>query len=179
MFEYEFKPEGGCTLIFKYDGETRHVDFPSKTQDDKLILFIKKHNDSQPMTNLTSIHIPEGIIELGDECFKNAGLKYINFPKSLKKIGTACFSGCSELEGDLIIPFTIQHIAPYAFQNCGSINGYICYPSDACILIGSKQIETQFLGVENGLFMKRVDDVSDDEKFGVICRRYVMMCIKD
>lgn len=48
---------------------------------------------------LTSIELPEGIVEIGESAFRGCGaIKEINIPSSVTKIGEIAFAGCSALK---------------------------------------------------------------------------------
>lgn len=69
---------------------------------------------------LTSIDLPEGLIEIGEKTFKRChNLSNIQFPSTLRKIGASAFEGCDSLT-TLTIPASMEEIGAGAFF----INGY-------------------------------------------------------
>ena len=68
-------------------------------------------------SRLREIELPEGIIEIGDNCFENCtALKKINIKEGLKRIGINAFahSGLEEVK----LPESIIEIGNGAFNNC-------------------------------------------------------------
>lgn len=69
---------------------------------------------------LTSIDLPEGLIEIGEKTFEHCdNLSNIQFPSTLRKIGASAFEGCDSLT-TLTIPASMEEIGAGAFF----INGY-------------------------------------------------------
>ena len=79
--------------------------------------------------------IPNSVIEIGttlnDDYFDVPGEYFSTFAncfdhlvlsESLDSIGTACFSYCSRLHGELVIPHSVRGIKPRAFINCSGFN---------------------------------------------------------
>lgn len=64
--------------------------------------------------------IPEGVIEIGDMAFQDAGLESIVLPKSLKKIGERAFMD-NEVK-DIYIPEGIEQIDREAFLRCRMVS---------------------------------------------------------
>lgn len=67
--------------------------------------------------NLTDVTLPEGLTSLGDESFRYAGFKRIDFPQSLTSIGQRCFVGCENL-ASVRWPEAITHIPAGCFFGC-------------------------------------------------------------
>lgn len=66
---------------------------------------------------VSSIVVPSGTVEIGDYLFYgNRQLKSITFPSTLEVIGRSAFEE-SNLDGNIVIPATINKILPYAFCN--------------------------------------------------------------
>ncbi len=69
---------------------------------------------------LTSINLPEGLIEIDDAAFKNcSNLEDISFPESLNKIGDSAFQYCSKLKS--INLHEGMTIGGRAFNGCESL----------------------------------------------------------
>ena len=70
---------------------------------------------------LKGIELPEGIIEIGDNCFENCeALKKIDIKEGLKKIGENSFAGSGVEEVKL--PESITEIGYGAFNNCKDLS---------------------------------------------------------
>ena len=61
--------------------------------------------------------LPESIVKIEKNAFKNCGLKELKLPSKLTTIGNAAFSGNTNLE-ELVLPSGIEEIGEKAFQNC-------------------------------------------------------------
>lgn len=70
-------------------------------------------------THVKEITIPEGIVELSEECFSYSGVMTINLPNSLKRIGKNAFMGCSMRSINL--PDSLVEIGEGAFSHCISL----------------------------------------------------------
>lgn len=72
-------------------------------------------------SNLTSVTIPEGIIEIGGSAFQNCtALNEINVPNGVISIKQLAFDGCSNLK-TVTLPNSLTEIAQLTFQNCSSL----------------------------------------------------------
>lgn len=70
---------------------------------------------------ITSIVVPEGILEIQEYAFYNCeGLAFISLPQSLSIIGNHSFSGCTSLD-NIILPNAITTIEEYTFSRCRSL----------------------------------------------------------
>ena len=49
--------------------------------------------------NLAEVNIPESVTEIAEEAFKYSGLRHIQIPKSVVRLGSMAFHGCSHLRG--------------------------------------------------------------------------------
>lgn len=96
-------------------------------------------------SNLSSVTLPEGLVEIGEYAFANCEvLSTVNFPSTLEVIGKGAFYGCdtltaAELSGTALkeigaqafadcpmlttatFPATLANIAEYAFANCTAL----------------------------------------------------------
>ena len=62
--------------------------------------------------------LPEGIVEIGEKCFKEKiFIQSISIPDGVKSIGDSAFEQCIDLE-HVQIPDTVQTIGKYAFYGC-------------------------------------------------------------
>lgn len=77
-------------------------------------------------TALRSVVIPEGVREIGDAAFQDAGLERIVLPSTLRTIHAKAFSGCSDLREVIFTDAASGTPAPlsigaYAFENCTAL----------------------------------------------------------
>lgn len=97
----------------------------------------------------SSLYIPEGVTEIGDEAFGNvtslrgdmklpstlrkmgetafAGtyISHINLPEGLEVISSTAFNGCAYLQDTITIPSTVLQIGSRAFEGCRMLNAVI------------------------------------------------------
>ena len=92
---------------------------------------------------LKGIELPEGIIEIGDNCFENCeALKKIDIKEGLKKIGENSFAGSGVEEVKL--PESIIEIGNGAFNNCKDLYD-INLPSEIESIAGYSLENTKYL----------------------------------
>ena len=92
---------------------------------------------------LKEVGLPEGIIEIGDKCFKNCkALKKIDIKEGLKRIGADSFAGAGVEEVSL--PESITEIGEGAFNNCKDLSG-INLPSGIERISGYSFENTKYL----------------------------------
>ena len=92
---------------------------------------------------LREIELPEGIIEIGDNCFENCiALKKINIKEGLKRIGINAFahSGLEEVK----LPESIIEVGNGAFNNCNDLYD-INLPSGIDSISGYSLENTKYL----------------------------------
>ena len=97
--------------ITKYCGTETEVVVPEKIED--LPVYVLKDEVFREM-NVTKIKIAEGIIEIGENCFRSCEeLEEILLPKSLRRIGDNAMAQCSSLieitfpENLSVIPYSV------------------------------------------------------------------------
>ena len=72
-------------------------------------------------SGLTSLTLPAGITEIGDEAFEYcSGLTSLTLPDGITEIGSSAFFGCSGLTS-LTLPAGITEISSYAFSSCSGL----------------------------------------------------------
>lgn len=77
--------------------------------------------------NLTTISIPNSVIDIGDAAFGGCGaLTSITIPNSVTRIGASAFNGCSSIQS-LVIPNNVEYIGEEAFGHCTNLS-YIKLP---------------------------------------------------
>ena len=71
---------------------------------------------------ITSLTIPNGVEEIGDEAFRNCSNLSGEFliPDSVQRIGEGCFDGCETLIS-IVLPESIQVIQADTFKNCTAL----------------------------------------------------------
>lgn len=74
-----------------------------------------KYSDS-----IIKVDIEEGVTGIGSEAFMHLRIPTIEFPASLKKIGTAAFYNCDSLK-KVVIPSNVTGIGSCAFIDCSSL----------------------------------------------------------
>ena len=69
-----------------------------------------------------NVYIPEGVIAIGNRAFEvcYCGVKYVDIPSSVKRIGDGAFSCCEKLQ-EIVIPRGVEVIGKDAFYNCHSL----------------------------------------------------------
>ena len=73
-------------------------------------------------TKITKVVIEEGIIYLGNNCFRNmTALKAVELPETLSSIGFYSFWDCSSLT-NIHLPESVRQIGYQAFGYCSSLN---------------------------------------------------------
>jgi hypothetical protein len=73
----------------------------------------------QDCTALHSITIPQSVVAISRNAFKQSGLVSITFEGSIDDIGGAAFSGCKSLRS-IVLP-TTAHIEDLAFYGCSNL----------------------------------------------------------
>lgn len=70
-------------------------------------------------SGITSVHIPEGVTEIGDKTFADCGgLSEINIPQSVNIIGESAFHNCQSLATISSLPDGLTAIGDGAFMGC-------------------------------------------------------------
>lgn len=65
--------------------------------------------------------IPEGVIEIGDECFKAmTNLRSVVLPNTLRVIGFCAFENCNSLTS-VVLPSHLEEIGIAAFEGCSAL----------------------------------------------------------
>ena len=82
-------------------------------------------HDSIARESVTTVVIPESVIEIGDYAFDGfKGLKSLLIPHSVKSIGESAFRDCVSLK-ELFIPASVETIADDAFFCCSALESIV------------------------------------------------------
>ncbi len=69
---------------------------------------------------LERLYLPKDLLIIPEElCYGCSNLSYFTFPDSALSIELSAFNSCPGLEGDLVIPNTVESIEAKAFEKCG------------------------------------------------------------
>lgn len=71
--------------------------------------------------NLSSVILPDTLVEIGKNSFENAGIKNLNIPQNVKIWGESSFSGCSSLVS-VSLPDTLTKIPENCFSACQNLS---------------------------------------------------------
>ncbi len=93
--------------------------FPKYTVVNEEIIAAQAYYDD-PME---SYSIPDGIVRIGDFSFARSDIKSIHIPEGVKEIGYAAFYHCDGLS-DVVIPQSVETIEPSAFANTAWLSGW-------------------------------------------------------
>ena len=97
----------GCSIIEVFNKEGRKYT-------------LLEHSAFIEAIHLTEVHLPEGLKEIGPQCFCGcASLRNIDIPKSVTFIGDNAFAHCLKLE-EIIIP-NIKSIENGLLTDCSSL----------------------------------------------------------
>ena len=108
--DFEFDEETGS--IIDYHGDSKALVIPSKINGVRVNKIEKEaFNDK----SLTSVEIPEGVIDIEQDAFNNNKLTKVNIPDTVKTIGDRAFMD-NELT-EVLIPKDIVVIRDGVFQN--------------------------------------------------------------
>ena len=142
--EFEYRGYGSGIAIAAYHGEATEVVIP-KSIDGKITYAI--HSGAFAYnTNITSVSIPETVINIGQNAFLGCtnlqgtlripnsvtyigqdafrdckGLEKLELPSAIKMISEGAFRDCSKLAGTVTIHGEIESIQPYSFAGCSSL----------------------------------------------------------
>lgn len=119
------KREDGTLELTKYKGTSKKISIPPRIGKkivtklgDKLFSAERDAKQRAFAKQLAEVHIPEGIVEIGDEAFYGcAKLKLVELPASIEKIGGGAFFQCSKLSG-IVFSEHLTEICGGAFYNC-------------------------------------------------------------
>lgn len=78
----------------------------------------------QDCTSLKTIHLPEGLTEIGQSAFQNTGLTEITVPDGVTTIGSHAFEDCVGLT-EIVIPESVLNFGNAVFKNCTSLTSAI------------------------------------------------------
>ena len=104
---------GGKELA-QYDGDDAEVIVPEALGSTVLGPY------SLWATTITSVVVPEGVMEIDSAFFEDYYLTSVTLPQSLQIIGQNAFHACSRL-ASITIPSGVTTIGNYAFFNCSAL----------------------------------------------------------
>jgi hypothetical protein len=119
------KREDGTLELTKYKGTSKKISIPPRIGKKSVTklgdnLFSRERDAKHRAfaKQLAEVHIPEGIVEIGDEAFYGCDkLKLVELPVSIEKIGGGAFFQCSKLS-DIVLPEHLTEVCGGAFYNC-------------------------------------------------------------
>ena len=119
------KREDGTLELTKYKGTSKKISFPPRIGKkpvtrlgDQLFSRERDAKHREFAKQLSEVHIPEGVVEIGNETFYGCSkLKLVELPASIEKIGGGAFFQCSKLS-DIVLPERLTEICGGAFYNC-------------------------------------------------------------
>ena len=136
--------------------------------------------------SVTSLVLRSSVTELGDSCFMNCkALKSLELSQNLTKIPSACFWNCVALEGDIVIPKSVEYSGDYAFMDTDKVNSFTVlnpdleyeqvfqnsfgYGNNSRRMYGFKDSTAQKYASDNGWLFTAITDVKGDANFdGVV-----------
>ncbi len=135
--------------------------------DGKEVVAIGKNAFKGASSGLTSISLPDSIIDIRQEAFSDcSGLVNINIPANVIRIGAYAFRECSNWTSELHLPDSLKLLGTCAFTFCSNLYGTISIPN------GLKYIEAYTFNQCNGLtsviFENTEPPVVMDNAFGPI-----------
>ncbi len=105
---YDFETEGEHTVKYEFIDKTK--------------IYAGTLKDC---SSLTSVTLPEGITEIGNNAFENCtGLTSLVIPEGVEDIGVSSFKGCTGLTS-VVIPDGVTTIGMYAFNGCTGLTSIV------------------------------------------------------
>ncbi|MDR2130962.1 MAG: leucine-rich repeat protein [Odoribacteraceae bacterium] len=81
--------------------------------------------------SLTSVIVPNTLVTIGDDCFKNSPVASVTLPATLTTIGAGAFSDCAALTSITLAAATPPTVAADAFEGITMAEIELTVPSDA------------------------------------------------
>lgn len=185
----------GQGYITRYKGEDTKLVFPTEVCGVK-ILGIAGRTGSAPdiYSQITSVVIPEGYIEIGNNAFSGCtALKTVELPTSVTLIGDKAFMGCTSLTS-VVLPAALEAMGfsnngHWMFRDCTALKDiYVLNPnlriSDPAAFRGCKNYMVHALPhstIREYLKGKHFAPLTEDEKkmlakkyFSIPAKRYVL-----
>ena len=69
---------------------------------------------------LKEIQLPDGLLKIGEKAFYQCGLQTLHLPETLEQIGDCAFMKCKSLEY-VRIPASVRRIGKWAFHGCSKL----------------------------------------------------------
>lgn len=137
---YDFENNGLYYTIFSIEDKTVYVDkgdipYSGNIKIPSSVIFKDKEmkvtgiNDyAFNKTDIVSIEISEGILNIGSNCFTDCkALKSVYLPNTIEIIGYKAFEGCSSLN-KINFPNSLTGIGRYAFYGCTNLQEVVIPP---------------------------------------------------
>ncbi len=116
----EGNPFCNNTIIFSHNKRYKVVDNVLYSSDGKLLISYCSSKDE--------FEVPDGVERIGIGAFRNASMRKITFPESLRIIDKEAFKSVIGLE-KVIFPNSLKEIRKDAFQWCDFQRGCVTFPS--------------------------------------------------
>ena len=125
-YDYTILDDGTVKIQF-YNGSGSAVSIPATLGGRKVTMI-----DSYAFffhEEITSVTIPEGVTEIGENAFKDCtALKSVKLPSTLKAIGGYAFQNCKELSS-ISLPAGLESIGMDAFEFCSALPSSLAIPA--------------------------------------------------
>lgn len=114
----------GFFSVYSYSGSDNELTLPSEALGTKVTAVYSRAFEN---SNLTSVIIPEGYLEVGEDAFyKSSELAEISFPSTLKTIESSAFRDCSALTSvDLSAAESLKEIPLLVFSGDSALSEII------------------------------------------------------
>jgi len=120
--DFEYTENEGKITITRYIGKSKNVVIPGKINNlsvtaigNKAFLGVDEDTDQPKNSQLNSVFIPDGVIEIGHLAFFDNNLSGVIIPDTVTFIGDAAFS-LNKLTG-IVIPNSVTFIGHGAFAS--------------------------------------------------------------
>ena len=124
--EYNIAPNGNyCTISGGFEGLQGDV-YIGAYKGDLKVLGIEA-GAFQNCKDITSIHLLDGILTIGDNAFAGCtSLTSIELPETVARMGANVFKDCTALTS-VTLPKDLQELSNYTFSNCSALEKVVMY----------------------------------------------------
>ena len=168
---YNVTSETDLTVEVIAGGYTGDIVIPESVTCDDITYQVTSIGDQAFLAcrNLTSVVIPEGVLEIGSKAFQFCNkLTTVSIPNSVITIGASAFYSCTSLTS-ITIPQSVTSIGEKSFYNCKSLvtitveEGNKVYDSrDNCNALIETDSNTLLLGCSNSVIPEGITFISDN-----------------